>query len=154
MSGFVATTATSTPPPISSGDFWPAIDPADMRAVQRVDGTITDARLIACLRLAMASVEDELECWQQQQLALGRDTLADVPAKTIDGTSRLVLLYQRAVYATAKAELIERYADYDATADGKRRADDMACAIDDHRRYARYAIRDILGRPRHTVELM
>jgi hypothetical protein len=72
----------------------------------------------------------------------------------IGDTSRLVLLYQRAVYATAKAELIERYRDFDSTDAGQRRAEAMELSVDDYRRQARYAIRDILGRPRATVELL
>ena len=63
-------------------------------------------------------------------------------------------LYQRAVYATAKAELIERYRDFDSTDAGQRRAETMELSVDDYRRQARYAIRDILGRPRATVELL
>jgi hypothetical protein len=154
MSGFVATAPTADQPVIRSGDWYPALSLAAVRAVLRLDGTVTDARLTESVALAMAAVEDELDAWQQQQEALGRTTLADVPSKVIAGTSRLVLLYQRAVYATAKAELIERYRDFDSTDAGQRRAESMDLSVEDYRRQARYAIRDILGRPRATVELL
>lgn len=154
MSGFVATAPTAKPSALRSGEWYPAIDLADVRAVLRLDGTVTDARLTECIALAMSAVEDELDAWQQQQEALGRTSLAQVPSKVIDGTSRLERLYQRAVYATAKAELIERYRDFDSTDAGQRRAEAMELSVDDYRRQARYAIRDILGRPRATVELL
>ncbi|HEV2679143.1 MAG TPA: head completion/stabilization protein, partial [Rhodanobacter sp.] len=132
----------------------PSIDLTDARAVMRIDGTITNARLTECIALAMSAVEDELDAWQQQQLDLGRAKLVDVPSKVIAGTSRLVLLYTRAVYATVQADLIERYRDVDTTHAGKQRADTLDPTIDDYRRNVRYAIRDILGRPRADVELL
>lgn len=154
MSGLVATAPNTAPDPISSGDWYPSIDLADARAVMRVDGTFTNPRLTESIQLAMSAIEDQLDVWQQQQLALGRASLADVPSKTFAGTSRLVLLYKRAVYATVQAELIERYPNFDTTNAGKARADGMDQTVDDYRRNVRYAIRDILGRPRADVELI
>ncbi|MCO1344221.1 head completion/stabilization protein [Burkholderia multivorans] len=54
----------------------------------------------------------------------------------------------------AKATLIERYRDYDTTGDGARRADELEPQSDELRRDARWAISDIVGRPRVTVELI
>jgi len=65
-----------------------------------------------------------------------------------------VRLYRRAVYASAQAELIERYRDVDTTHAGHVRADTLDPTIDDYRRNVRYAIRDMLGRPRADVELL
>jgi hypothetical protein len=154
MSGFVATAPATGVTEISSGDWYPSINLAAARAIMRADGTVTDDRLTECLSVAVSTVEDLLDAWQQQQLALGRLTLADVPSKQLNGESRLVLLYRRAVYASAQAELIERYRGVDATAAADRRADAMTTTIDDYQRYLRYAIRDILGRPRSDVELI
>ncbi|MGN6655733.1 MAG: head completion/stabilization protein [Rhodanobacter sp.] len=154
MSGFVATTPATTPDPISSGDWYPTIDLADARAVMRVDATVTNERLTESIQNAMASVEDCLDAWQAQQVELGRATLADVPSKTIGGTTRLVLAYRRAVYATVQAELLERYRNFDSTGAAGKRADPMDETVDDYRRNVRYAIRDILGRPRADAELI
>jgi hypothetical protein len=154
MSGLVATAPNTAPDPVSSGDWYPSIDPTDARKVMRIDGTVTNERLIECLALAMSAVEDQLDPWQQQQVALGRASLADVPSKTIGGETRLVLCYRRAVYATAQAEMIERYRDLDTTNSGQRRAGVMDESVDDYHRNVRYAIRDILGRPRADVELL
>lgn len=154
MSGFVAIAPVTAPAPISSGDWYPPIDPAAARAVLRVDGTVTDARLVESLSNAMSAVEDQLDAWQQQQVELGRATLDVVPSKQLGGVSRLVLLYRRAIYATAQAELIEAYRNYDTTAAGQRRAELADPTVDDCRRNVRYAIRDILGRPRGDAELI
>src|SRR5579875_1493815 len=153
MNGFVATAPTGSTT-LSSGDWYPAIDLSDARAVLRIDGAVSDERLTECLSLSMSAVEDMLDAWQQQQAALGRNTLADVPSKAIGDQSRLVLLYRRAVYAYTQAELIENYRNYDATGALDRRADALDTTADDCRRNVRYAVRDILGRPRADVELI
>jgi hypothetical protein len=154
MSGLVATAPSIAPDPISSGDWYPPIDLTDARAVMRVDGTVTNERLTESIQLAMCAVEDRLDVWQQQQVDLGRATLAAVPSKMVGAESRLVLLYKRAVYATVQAELLEIYRNFDTTHAGKTRADSMDETVDDYRRNVRYAIRDILGRPRADVELI
>lgn len=154
MSGFVATAPATAPAPISSGDWYPSIDLPDARAVMRVDNTVTDERLTESIALAMAAVEDCLDAWQQQQVALGRASLADVPSKTIGDSTRLVLLYKRAVYATVQAELLERYRNFDSTGAAGKRAEPMDETVDDYRRNVRYAVRDILGRPRADAELI
>lgn len=154
MSGLVATAPNTAPDPISSGDWYPSIDLTDARAVMRVDGTVTNERLIEAIQNAMGDVEDLLDAWQQQQVALGRLTLGDVPSKIIGTESRLVLLYKRAVYATVQSELLERYRNFDTTHAGKTRADSMDETVDDYRRNVRYAVRAILGRPRGDAELI
>jgi hypothetical protein len=154
MSGFVATAPATASDPISSGDWYPSIDLTDARAVMRVDSTVTNERLTESIQLAMAAVEDGLDAWQQQQVVLGRASLADVPSKQIGGVSRLVLLYKRAVYATVQAELLERYRNFDSTGAAGKRAEPMDETVDDYRRAVRYAIRDILGRPRADAELI
>jgi hypothetical protein len=154
MSGFTATPPATTPDPISSGDWYPDIDLNDARTVMRVDATVTDPRLTEAIQNAMAAVEDCLDAWQAQQIELGRTSLADVPSKVIGGTSRLVLAYRRAVYATVQAELIERYRNLDSTGAAGKRAEPMDETVDDYRRNVRYAIRDILSRPRADAELI
>lgn len=154
MNGFVANAPTQASAPIVSGDWYPSIELAEVRAIMRFDGTVTDDRLSECVAIAISAVEDELDVWQQQQAELGRRSLREVPSKSIAGKSRLVLLYQRAVYAYAKAELTERYRDFDSTDAGHQRANALEGTVEDHRRAMRYAIRDILGRPRATVELL
>lgn len=154
MSGLVANAPAPAVPKIDAGDWYPDIDLADLRAIVSIDGSISNERLTECVAIALNSVMDELADWQTQQVALERATLADVPARTINGTSSVVLLFQRAVYATVKAELTERYRDFDSTDAGQRRAEQMDLTVDDYRRTARYAIRDILGRPRITAELL
>lgn len=153
---FVVTSPAATPAEttISNGDFWPAIDPVQMRVAQRIDQSITPERLRAALIEAIASVNDELAAWTAAKIAAGAVTIDDVDADEIDGVSILVQRYFRAVGCTAKADVTEKQRDFDTTNEGHRQADALNPTIDELRRDARWAISAILGIGRSTVELI
>lgn len=156
MNSFVATAPTQNPPeaPLSSSPFWPTIDPTQIRAAHRIDGTITPERLKDALIEAISSVNSELSVWREARMAEGYTTLADVPAEQVNDISMHVHRYGRAIGCAAKASLIERYRDYDTTAAGNKKADQLENPIDDLHRDMRWAISGILGIPRNTVELI
>ncbi|HDR9289325.1 phage head protein [Burkholderia multivorans] len=156
---FVSTPPLAQPPhtaapPIANDAFYPDVSLEHARDTMRLDGSVTDARLRHELLAAIASVNDELRTARTAWRDAGFARLADVPADQLDGESVLLQHYRRAVYCLAKATLIERYRDYDTTGDGARRADDLEPQSDELRRDARWAISDIVGRPRVTVELI
>ena len=156
MNSFVVTAPADTPAeePIANGTFWPEVDPVQVRVAQRIDDTITSTRLRNALIEAIVSVNGELAAWRAARELEGRATMAAVPADEVDGASILVHRYHRAVGCFAKASLIERYRDFDTTASGNKKADQLETPIDDHHRDARWAISDILGISRTTVELI
>ncbi|AZR21954.1 head completion/stabilization protein [Xanthomonas vasicola] len=155
MSGFTATGTTSaTPDAIANAPFWPAIAPASVRASMRLDGTVTDARLRHAIVAAMLAVNDALDAWAQAQQAAGYAALADVPSTTVDGVSRRVQLYLRAVACATAVEVAERYRSFDATDSANQRADDLSPSITELRRDQRWAVRDLQNLPRNTAELI
>lgn len=154
MSGFIANGTAGDEDRIENDGFWPSIDPITVRNRMRLTGAVAAARLRAAIVNAVLSVNAELAGWKAQQQAAGRATLADVPADRIDGASRLVHLYLRAVTCAAAAEVVERYRSYDSSGDGHQRADDLSPSIDELRRDVRWAISDLLGNRRMTVELI
>ena len=85
---------------------------------------------------------------------MGFDSLVQVPAEQINGQSIYLQLYLRAVYCLTKANLIERYSDFDSTAKGLKAGEELTDSITDLRRDERFAIRDILGESHVTVELI
>ncbi len=139
---------------ITNSLFWPDIDLSQLRDAVRIDGTVTDERLTHAVINAISSVNRDLAVWKQAQQADGIATLADAAADEINGESELKQLYLRAVYAITKANLIERYRDYDATGDGHKSADKLELSTDDLYRDARFAIRDIIGETHTTIELI
>ena len=154
MSGFIANGTAPPAPDITNGGFWPVVKPDEIRARMRLDGAIAPDRLRAAVVAAILMVNDDLVLWRAKQEAAGFATLADVPAEKVDGTSRLVLLYQRAVACCTAAELTECYRSFDASDSANQRADDLTPSIDELRRDQRWAIRDLKGESRVTVELI
>lgn len=139
------------PDAIIAGDWFPDIDPAQVRVAHRIREAVTAARLRAALIAAIITVGNDLAGWQANQSAA---SLAEVPSQQIDGQSRLVHLYRRAVALYAKAEIVERYRDIDTSATGERRAEDLDPSIGELRRDAAHAVRDMLGRTRTIVDLI
>lgn len=156
MSGFLGSPTVPTEEPAidSGGGWWPEVSAVALRAAARLDGTVTQERLRAAGLFAIASVQSELAPWKAARMAEGHESMAVVPAGTVGGVSVLVSLYLRAVYALVQADLNERYRDFDTTGAGDKRADELCTRVDELRRDARWAISDILGVRRTTVELI
>ncbi|REE92648.1 head completion/stabilization protein [Cupriavidus plantarum] len=155
MSSFFASApAASGQNVIANDGFFPDIDVDAATAGMRQDGTVTAERLRAALAEAALSVNQDLSAWRALQTEAGYATLAAVPSPQIDGQPAHVHRYLRAIYCETRAGLIERYRDYDATAAGDRKAEALMQAVEDLRRDARWAVSDIVGRSRSTVELI
>ena len=156
MTGFIVNAPAADPEeaPIVSGPFWPDVAPAVIRAAQRIDNTVTPERLRMALIEAIACTNHALRAWRQTQADLGRTKLSAVPADEIDGKSLLEHRYLRAVGCLAKALLLERLRDFDATGKGDKKADALTDPIDDYRRDHLHALADILSAPRTVVELI
>ncbi|MDR6642759.1 hypothetical protein J2X57_001971 [Luteibacter sp. 1214] len=140
-------------PPVGNDGFWPDIDVAQLRAASRLTGNVTPERLRAATIDAVLSVNQELAVYRARMRAEGWEHAADI-GETIAGARALVHRYQRAVTSTVQASLAESYRDWDNTRAGDFRADFESVAADDFRRNARWAISDILGVGRCTVELI
>lgn len=153
MSGFIAGAPVASGL-ISSDPFWPGIDLDELRATLRIDSSVSLARLETAVVAAIISVNRELDAWRLGKQAEGITALVDVPGVKIQDKSAYEHLYLRAVQAAAGAEVCERYRGYDTTASGAKNAEENTPTIDDYRRDQRWAIRDFLGKPRTTVELL
>ena len=159
---FVATVNPPKPdvePTVQNDGWMPDMEPSAVRAVCQLDGTVTTARLIPALQAAMLSINAELQAWASEQRArYGYAALADVPAPQMGGVSAQVLRYRRAVHACLQADLAEAYRDLDTLPAGQgkesRVLSGYTTKVDDHRRAQRWAISDLLGIARSTVELI
>jgi hypothetical protein len=153
MSGFIAGGTAEAFTLVNDG-FWPDIDADRLRAAQRIDATVTNARLEVAAVSAMLAVNRDLSAAKVKWQAEGHGTLAEVPADHIAGASMHTHAYRRAVYSLTSAEVAERYRTYDTTNSGTKAADQEEPSADDYRRDARHAVRDILGIGHATVELI
>ena len=154
MSGFIATGGTDEPFVITNDGFWPDIDVVHLRGSIRLDGSITDARIEVVTVNALIQVNGELAKVKSNHVENGYTTIAAVPAFEINGENLFIHLYRRSIYCSVGAELAERYRSYDTSVDGNKNADELTPSVDEYRRDARFAIRDLLGVGHSTVELI
>ncbi|TCP95157.1 head completion protein GPL [Sphingomonas sp. PP-F2F-A104-K0414] len=160
MNGFGCTPSLIPAPVVSTevlirNDGWfPDIDATALRSARRIRDVVTPERLALAVTGAIITVGNQLAAWQVAHLLAGHANLAEVPSPKLGETSRLVLLYTRAIGAYAKAELVETYRDTDLTAQGQRDADAVEPSIVDLRRDGIHAVRDMLGRARVRAELI
>lgn len=153
MSGFLAS-STTTALTISNDGWWPDIDAHHLAGSLRLGDTVSDERLEVATINAILSVNRELVRFRDSQILAGVASAAEVPGEQVAGETLLIHRYRRAVYCTAGAELAERYRGLDTTGNGSANADPLTPSIDEYRRDARWAISDILGLTRSTVELI
>ncbi|HCM9225226.1 phage capsid completion protein [Enterobacter sp. BIDMC93] len=139
---------------IKNTPFWPDVSLSEFRSVMRTDGTVTQPRLKQVLLTAISEVNAELFDFRNRQRMLGWQALAEVPSDVLDGKSERIQHYHNAVYCWARAVLNERYQDYDATASGVKRGEELAEASGDLWRDARWAISRVQDAPHCTVELI
>ena len=155
----IATGGPAAPPArdtIPNSPWWPVVSFECYRAASRIDRTAADEQVFAALREAVMAVNAQAAGWLGNAFALhpGATTLADLPAPDSQPTDYLSARYLRAVYCAADALLAESYRDFDSSGEGDRRADAMEGRIDAYRRESQYAIAELIGRPRRTVELL
>ncbi|QRX82315.1 head completion/stabilization protein [Glaciimonas sp. PAMC28666] len=142
---------------VENDGWFPPIDLPHMRNAMRLDGTVTGPRLTQAVIDAILHVNEELSAWKQMQVVAGYLALVDIPASQVNRESKLMIYYRRAVYSTAKADLLEKYRDYDSTASSMADKKSMAYldeAPGEQRRNAHWAIANLVGRPQLTVELI
>lgn len=156
---FIATepaTAPQQPPQaatVANDGFFPDIELPRLRNTARLDGTMTDERLRNAVVEAVISINAELAAWKTTQQLAGVNSLAQLEPK-VDGEAVQLRRYLTAIYRTVKADLNEQYRNFDATKSGTDEADKLEQMVETERRAARWAVRDLLGLPRTTVELI
>lgn len=154
---FLATPPAPAPAaekPLANDGWFPDVDLAALRATARLDGTVTADRLRYSALSAIDSINDELAGYKAAQLAQGHAALAEVPCTRIADMPVQVVRYLRAVYSCVQADLVERYRDFDTTGAGDKAAEKLELRVDGLRRDVRWAISDLLGIRRMTVELI
>lgn len=144
---------SSTMAIIINNGFWPDVDPNTFRDEERVMG-ITDVRIRQSLRASIADINRQLAGYQHNQQQSGRMAYDAIPPEPWQSPGDIELLYLRAVYAQAQADLLERYRDASATGKGDERGEAKDLAADDYRADARWAIAELTGRNHTTVELI
>lgn len=152
--GFIAKDDDSNVTNLSNADFYPDLNVAQFREVMRLEGNVTSERLNDALITAAFRVNDDLSTWEVEKKLEGYTRLELVPCEMVGDQGLYSFQYQHAVQCFAKADLVERFQDYDNTLNGAQRAEEMSAMINDYRRQGLQSIKRILGKPLTTVELI
>lgn len=147
------TTAGEAEDQVSNNGFFPALSLSAFRASMRVDDTVSTARAMHQLSLAMYSVNTELADWQQQYINDGILSLDEISTSEYE-TKRLTALYNDAVYNETKARILENYQDIDTTKSGEQNAERLAPRIHDYYKKCRAAIAMLTDKPTTRAELI
>lgn len=139
---------------IAGDGWWPDLSIAAFRDSTRLGTLVTDGRARDALIGGVISADTQLATWRTAQVAAGVANLAAVPGPSIGGVRRAVILWRRAVYAWAAADLAETHNNITATDRGRAVTEERATSADDHRRNAIIAVRDLLGETRSRAALL
>ena len=88
---------------IANDGFYPDLDLTAFKAETGQGDVFPPARLVATLQAAMIEINASIIAWRVDQTA---PCLAEIPAPDYGGISEKILLYTRAVFCRARAELV------------------------------------------------
>lgn len=139
---------------IRNNSFFPDIKLSELRAAQNLDSTVTTQRLKKAIIDAISRTNQDLFEWRLEQQAIGYISIDLIPCEKINNESLFIHQYRHAIYCLTNAFIIEKYRNFDATAQGIKKSEDVLETANDLYRETRYAVRDILGIPHSTFELV
>lgn len=134
--------------------FFPDVSLLDFRNTMRVDSVVSSERAKTALENAIIDTNLRLTTWIKAMEDMGHTSISDVPPPFGMPPNTNQSLYLRAVYSLAKADITEKYRDYDATGEAFDQGESLNESIEEHRRNAHWAINDLMGKPRATVALL
>lgn len=139
---------------ITNNGFFPALTLAEFVTLFAIPSTIENDLLKAKLMVAMDEVNQKLNGYKNQQIGNGFSSLATVPGDQLGGESAKVLQYKQAVYAAAKAELINTSVSMARRAEAENSAASAAELLNHYKRDSTNAIARIKGRGAIGVNLI
>lgn len=146
---------------IRNDGFWPDIDAGDFERSRTIPAVTSHDTVLNALMCAVTEINAELESRKEAYLQQGYQSVDDIPGCQVvttdnDGQqkrlSHVTVLYTRAVYARAKADLVP-----EAAGVGRRDAQSAQEAAETRRSLlteAAMALRALTGRRRASVCLI
>jgi len=140
---------------ITNDGFWPDVSAGDFEKRRGLPTAQDPERIVVALVNAMAEVNQSLSGLKTQYQVQGYETAASVPATPmVNGKNRIVIQYESAVNARAKADLLPDI----ATVHTKDKGDHLADRVPETRNSllaeSQHIIRNMLGASRSSVTLL
>lgn len=135
------------------GDPWfPSVSVSELDNLYRLTGSVSQPIQENLLCIALLTV-----CGELKELKTQNPTIVDfygLPHVVIGNRNSTEIDFANAVYAHAKSLVTEQYRDFDSTAKGHERADEVDLSTDHYRRQSRESIRRLLGKTRISADLI
>ncbi|NAW84935.1 head completion/stabilization protein [Photobacterium halotolerans] len=140
---------------IQNDGFWPDVDAGAFERRRGTPAAQDDERIAYAVANAMASVNLELERLKARYLVEGIAKAVDLEAfPAINGKNRVVIQYEAAVFARAKADLLPDFATVHQKKEGDHLAERSLEAKNELLAESVRILRNMLGHNRSTVDLL
>ncbi|HAS6054732.1 TPA: head completion/stabilization protein [Vibrio vulnificus] len=140
---------------IENDGFWPDIEAGDFERLRGTPAAQDDERIAHALVNAVSSVNLQLEILKARYMAEGIVKAEDIKAlPKIEGKNRVVIQYQSAVFARAKADLLADFATVHQKKEGDHLAERAQETKNELLAESERIIRNMYGKGRATVELI
>ena len=94
---------------IKNDRFWPDLDLSEFQVERAMSPNINDRLLRDAIVSAVVEINLTLEQYKNTQISKGINRASDCGVVSVDGTSSTVIIYKKAVFARAKADLIGEF---------------------------------------------
>lgn len=138
---------------ITNDGFWPDINAGDFARLRGIPPAQSDERVAVALVNAMLSVNTQLTRLKTRYQQHGQ-TVSDESSVSLNGKSALMIQYQSAVFARAKADLLVDVATVNQKPAGDHLADRSLESKNELLAESERIIRNMNGKGRATVALL
>lgn len=139
---------------IGCGTFYPAITRKEFFDAYRIPLELPLSTVDTHLRQGIINVRRALKEWKAEQEIAGCATLASVPQEEVDDVGELTVLWNRAVYCEAKAEVLKETESANRREIAENSAKTSEETEEKYREFAQDAIRMIVGEGRVSIDII
>lgn len=94
---------------IKNDGFWPDLNLSEFQIERAMSPNINDRLLRDAIVSAVVEINLTLEQYKNTQISKGINTASNCGVVSVDDTSSTVIIYKKAVFARAKADLIGEF---------------------------------------------
>ena len=94
---------------IKNDGFWPNLNLSEFQIERAMSPNINDRLLRDAIVSAVVEINLTLEQYKNMQISKGINHASNCGVVSVDGTSSTVIIYKKAVFARAKADLIGEF---------------------------------------------
>ena len=140
---------------ITNDGFWPDVNAGDFEKRRGVPAAQDSDRIAIALVNAISEVNKQLESLKTEYVEQGYSQAAEVPANpSIAGKNRIVIQYESAIFARAKADLLPDFATVHQRKEGDHLAERSEEVKNELLAESERIIRNMCGMNRSTVTLL